>query len=494
MRTASYGGVLVSAKIPVSDNPELMAIWDWDTNTISPVELGKRSDIRVWWICPNGHDHYQQSPRQKMRRNMGCPKCNIEQRVRSRNAELLMQKGSIVSTYPDIAREWDHNRNAVSPYDVLAGSHTEFWWKCSQCGQSYLMSPNQRSSKDRGCPVCGIEMRGKAKRNNLLKKYGTLAETDALIANEWDYDRNSDTPCEVHRGMPDKRWWICDFGHPSYQQAIRDRVRRGYGCPLCQGECQTSFPEQAILYYIKKAFPDAQNRYVDSRFEIDIYIPQLKTGIEYDGYFWHRDKREWEQKKDYFFDQKGIRLLRVKETEDGDIFAAGPNVIWTKVTSDYRYLNSVIQKIASMLEARIDDIDVKRDRQAIWDQYISVRKENSLQAMFPCISNEWDYSKNTITPDKVSSYSRKKVNWVCPDCGNKYQMTIGDRTGEKKCGCPKCGFKKRNDKQLQIRKRNQRDIAEYRRNNPKATIMECSRSVGLSYPTVKKYWNSGEIE
>ena len=37
---------------------------------------------------------------------------------------------------------------------------------------------------------------------------------------------------------------------------------------------------------MKKAFPDAINRYkniLGSRFELDIYIPSLKTEIEYDG-------------------------------------------------------------------------------------------------------------------------------------------------------------------------------------------------------------------
>lgn len=45
-------------KMPVANIPELMEIWDWNSNTIAPEELGKRSDTKVWWICPNGHDHY----------------------------------------------------------------------------------------------------------------------------------------------------------------------------------------------------------------------------------------------------------------------------------------------------------------------------------------------------------------------------------------------------------------------------------------------------
>ncbi|MCI6991020.1 MAG: hypothetical protein MR910_06320 [Clostridiales bacterium] len=69
-------------------------------------------------------------------------------------------------------------------------------------------------------------------------------------------------------------------------------------------------------------------------------------------------------------------------------------------------------------------------------------------------------------------------------------MVIGDRTGNKKCGCPKCGFEKRNKMQRAIKEKNISRIAEYRKDNPHSSISECVRSLNLSYPTVKKYWES----
>ena len=52
---------------------------------------------------------------------------------------------------------------------------------------------------------------------------------------------------------------------------------------------KTSFNEQAIYYYVRKYFNDCINRYREKGFEIDVYIPSLKLGIEYDGYPWHND-------------------------------------------------------------------------------------------------------------------------------------------------------------------------------------------------------------
>lgn len=478
----------MSAKVPVSSISELMEIWDQDANSVSPEDIGKRSDEKVWWICPNGHEHYLQSPHQKLR-YPGCPKCNILKRVQNRSMEILKEKGSILITHPEIAKDWDYDKNELSPDTVLAGTHAKYWWKCALCGDSYLMSPNMRSSKYRNCPKCGIVSRGLSKKENLIKKYGSLNESHPAIAVQWDYILNDDTPDKVHQGMPEKRWWKCDYGHPSYKQAIRERVRRGYGCPICQGENQTSFPEQVIFYYIKQKYPDAQNRYISKGYEIDIYIPSLKIGIEYDGLFWHKNKQEREIKKDKYFSQQGIRIIRIKETKS-ETLTDNQDLLLVKATSNYKYLDDVIKNIANLLEIRIENVDTIRDTKIIWNEYLSTKAENSLQGKYPNIAAEWDYNKNIIHPDKVSPYSSKKVYWICPECGNSYEMVIGDRTGVKKCGCPICGFNRRKEMQAQIKKENQQAIYDYKLNNPNATYNECAKALGLSRTTVRKYWNS----
>ena len=57
-----------------------------------------------------------------------------------------------------------------------------------------------------------------------------------------------------------------------------------------------SLPEAMVFYAIKKAFPDSLNSFrpkwlvnpkTNKPLEIDVWIPSLKTGIEYDGVKWH---------------------------------------------------------------------------------------------------------------------------------------------------------------------------------------------------------------
>ena len=49
--------------------------------------------------------------------------------------------------------------------------------------------------------------------------------------------------------------------------------------------------------------------------ELDIFIPSLNLGIEYDGDYWHSlpDMIERDKKKDLACKEKGIKLIRIKE-------------------------------------------------------------------------------------------------------------------------------------------------------------------------------------
>jgi hypothetical protein len=76
---------------------------------------------------------------------------------------------------------------------------------------------------------------------------------------------------------------------------------------------QTSFNEQAIYYYVTQIYPNAINRYAKLGVEIDIYISELKLGIEYDGEHWHRDKILEDNQKDEICNKNDIKLIRIRE-------------------------------------------------------------------------------------------------------------------------------------------------------------------------------------
>ncbi|MBQ7291181.1 MAG: DUF559 domain-containing protein [Clostridia bacterium] len=83
-------------------------------------------------------------------------------------------------------------------------------------------------------------------------------------------------------------------------------------------ESQTSFPEQAIFFYLRQV-TTAFNRYmIEPRTEIDIYLPEYKIGIEYDGVYFHKGEKteQREKRKNEILNKQGIVLIRVKEVNN----------------------------------------------------------------------------------------------------------------------------------------------------------------------------------
>ena len=113
------------------------------------------------------------------------------------------------------------------------------------------------------------------------------------LAAEWS-KKNTIKPTEVTVHSNKKVYWVCPLGHDDYLMSIKQRSNR-QGCPVCAQQSQTSFPEQAIFFYLRQV-TTAINRYkLDSRTEIDVYLPEYNIGIEYDGVFFHSEKKAAER-------------------------------------------------------------------------------------------------------------------------------------------------------------------------------------------------------
>ena len=136
------------------------------------------------------------------------------------------------------------------------------------------------------------------------------------LLNEWDYDKNGKiTPNTFSYGSNKKVWWKCKNGH-TWNTRISVRTKQKSICPICNRGLKSSFPEQAIYYYLSKYFNNVRNGVHDIiDMELDNYIDNLKFAVEYDGFKWHsneesitRDKRKNELCKKY-----NIILIRVRE-------------------------------------------------------------------------------------------------------------------------------------------------------------------------------------
>ena len=416
-------------------NPEVAAEWHTTKNkNLRPDEVTVSSNKSIWWRCPLGHEYEAKvSQRTRASRKGGCPYCA--------NKYLLKGFNDLASVCPEVAAEWHPTKNGeLKPSDVFSSSRQVIWWICSK-GHVYQATLNSRVSNGKplsGCPICA--------NRTVLKGYNDLETLCPEISKEWDSVKNGNIlPSMVVSGSHSKYWWICPFGH-SYQASPENRTKlKGTGCPICANEQKSSFPEQAIFYYLKQQFPSTQNRALIDGKEIDIYIPEKNIGIEYDGKRWHTSEtRAKEKQKDEFLFDRGIKIIRVKEYAKYEDIEDLPNTIWINERRNrQRNIEYVLKEITAYLKCKEVNfiVDLDKDNIKIMEMYITSRKANSLAALRPDISTEWNSNRNGgIVPEQVTVSSGKKVWWVCP-LGHEYQMSVDSRTS-KNTGCPYCAGQK----------------------------------------------------
>jgi len=302
----------------ISEDSYLLSEWNWEkNNNISPYTVGTGSEKKVWWKCSSCGYEWQANPNSRSgAKKHGCPECGKRRAFLHRREKRILQVGSLASCYPSLLEEWDYTKNGLDPESIPPYIGEKVWWLCKECGHSWAAIVQSRTKNGTGCPICGKLKAKEIIKSNKLKKEGSLTRTHPEIAQEWDYDKNEISPDSISWHYSRKVHWICRKGH-EYLSAPNRRVRLGVGCPICAKESGTSFPEQAIFYYINKVIT-SESRFLYNGIEIDIYIPSCHIGIEYDGKHYHNSPRaiNREEKKNKELAKHGIRLIRIKESEE----------------------------------------------------------------------------------------------------------------------------------------------------------------------------------
>lgn len=410
-------------------NPDLIEEWAFKRNLkefgLKPNDVSKGSGVKVYWVCKK-HGLFLARVADRAR-GSGCPYC----------AGKLVKPGcnDLATMRPDIAKDWDVEKNGVGPESVTIGSIKKVWWRCEK-GHSWQATPNERTNAHVGCPYCS--------GRRVLAGFNDLATKNPSIAAEWDYERNGDLrPDQVTSKSNRIVWWICPSGH-EYRTQIAARTLSGAGCSTCNRERKTSFAEKAVFHYIKAAFPDAEeNMKFDwlGKRELDIYIPTHKVGVEYDGMHWHRNDLG-DKEKDTLCHSHGVNLFRIREAGCPDYESPSSKLYFGQALS-IADLGHAIEELLKRLGASNIDVNVGRDYSQILEKYITKPKETSLLALRPDLVAEWDYERNgKINPEYIQAFSNKKVWWKCPKCGMSYHMMVNDRTGEKHSNCPYCSKKR----------------------------------------------------
>lgn len=343
-------------------------------------------------------------------------------------------KGLFVSDYPTMIEKWDYKKNSgVDITKVAAGSNKSYYWRCN-AGHSYPSTP--KIQRNCGCTVCAGKI--------VIRGVNDLETLEPDISKEWDYSRNEKQPYEFTRSSGAMVYWKCTRCGHSWPARINNRTSHHTGCPNCSTSKQTSFPEQALFYYIKQLYPNASNRIrLKDRLTLDIFVSEIRLAIEYNGYAWHNnsEQRKRDARKRTLCEESDIRLITVSEEPEPCKIVFENNIIHYYRDKNESNLNCALCILLSnVLQEEDVDIDVVRDKMQILGLYLNQIQEKSVEERDPSLAREWDYESNyPLTPDRVSSMSNLDVAWICPK-GHRYPMTVDKRSQGR--NCPYCSDRK----------------------------------------------------
>lgn len=274
--------------------PHIANEWHPILNDCLPSDVASHSHKKVWWQCSRGHD-WEAVINNRTSCGNGCPYCS---------GRLPTKTSSLGFLRPDLAEEW-HPKNQMNPFDVTQFSHKRVWWKCSQ-GHEWRCEIANRTNLNSGCPYC---------KGTLPTCETCLAATYPKISLEWHPTKNDRNPRDVSKSSSYRAWWKCSSCNHEWQTSINNRTDKDSGCPKCKLGLSTSMPEIRLWSEMVYVFGSGNvlHRYRDLGFELDVFVPVLKVGIEYDGFRWHKNYRCRDVKKYKSAKLHNIFLIRISE-------------------------------------------------------------------------------------------------------------------------------------------------------------------------------------
>lgn len=293
--------------------PEIAHQWDSSKNEVDSSKVSCKSNKKYWWICPKNHS-YQETPNHRTEEsvNIGCPYCS--------NKRVLAGFNDVATTHPYALEYWDSGLNTTTLSEVVRGSNKELFWTCPQ---GHTVKSTVKSFLYRNpsslCTTCS----GKA----ILAGLNDLETThpDLMTGgwngsqSHWDYAKNLVEPSELSHGSARLVWWRCSKDH-SWEARVSDRTRvNGTDCPDCSK--QKSKAEEEIVAHLESETGlriVSRDRSVIRPYELDIFIPDKKYAIEFNGLYWHTETRlgrKYHKMKHDLAESRGISLLNIWEDD-----------------------------------------------------------------------------------------------------------------------------------------------------------------------------------
>ncbi|MDB4483027.1 zinc-ribbon domain-containing protein, partial [Akkermansiaceae bacterium] len=301
--------VVVSSNCLATTHPELSEEWHPTKNgELTPYNVTAKSSKRVWWKCKKGDDHEWEGIISRRLKGSVCQICNLSKSVRS---------NSLATTNPKLAKEWHPSKNGnLTPNSITARSSKKVWWKCEKGDDHEWQAKTSERLGGFGCTICS---------GNKVVKSNCLATINPRLAKQWHPTKNQNlTPADVVAQSNKSVWWLCDKYDDHEWRTSTNNRSNGTNCPFCTLTPQSK-QELTITFELIRFFKGINPRgfkvVVGGQLKtIDIFIPELNLGIEFDGSYWHKDKEAKDKLKTEKLKEAGLNIIRIREEPLTPIF------------------------------------------------------------------------------------------------------------------------------------------------------------------------------
>lgn len=213
-------GCPVCASSVATRMPGLLRYWNEDRNTGSAADVSAYSREKAHWRCDHGHE-FERPPYRVLSTGHKCQECRREGKVPWRIAGKVEPGLTLAEAFPEIAAEWDHQRNARGPEEFAPGSQRVAYWLCEN-GHSWSSPICHRTSAARHPASC-----------QQCKAIAFVAPE--LAAQLHPHLNPPDTALRVRKGSSEILHWQCELGHV-FTASVAARLRTTYpaSCDMCR--------------------------------------------------------------------------------------------------------------------------------------------------------------------------------------------------------------------------------------------------------------------
>jgi hypothetical protein len=253
-------------------------------------------------ICPK-HGKFKVKVRLHASGNSGCKDCFKENLINTHK-----------KTYYDYIERFKeiHNNFYIYPKNQEIDNCSDYIViKCPIHGNFRQNIQNHLSGQ--GCPKCAYDKRTK---NSLLSYSDNIEVCKKAHENFYHYPKYQ----ELDDGVFTKIMIKCP-NHGWFKQSL-DNHKHGHGCSKCN-KYGKSKAEKEIGVFIQsygiKVIYNKRFSFNSKSLEIDVYLPDYKLGIEYDGIYWHNDqlksKNYHKDKSEFFKKNFNIDIIHIFQNE-----------------------------------------------------------------------------------------------------------------------------------------------------------------------------------